>query len=262
MAEEIRMSALEQAKTKYDAALKAANEALAKTPVDTNGYNTALTELNAAEKDYAAAAQLAMFADFKDRENPVIEIIRAYSFKTIGHKETRNKDTNSVISVDATEKYRQVDLLAFCKYAKLETSWANTASRFNQLMCLRAATQLGISPAEVKKIATSYYMQDAVKKIEMGKTPTSNTQVCKLLQRVIDEMIPNETEDGKAIYKCNNHDVAYLDDLYGKKSNKQILTVRVSNHSFLRRIIVDIAYRLITNGKYGVDGYRVKKETK
>ncbi len=124
-------------------------------------------------------------------------------------------------------------------------------------MCLRAAKELG---ADVKAIAKSYYLQDAVKKIEMGATPTSNTQVCKLLQRVIDEMLPNEDADGKAIYKCNNYDVRYLDDLYGKKSTKAILTVKVSNDGFLRRILVDIAYRLITDGKYGVDGYKTIKE--
>ena len=262
MAEEVKKTPLQQAKEKYDAALKAANEAIAKTPQDINAYNTAMVDLAAAEKEYASAAQIEMFAAYKDVANPVIEIIRAYSYQTIGHKEVRNKDDGRVTSVDATVKDRQIDLLAFCKFAKLDTSWIHTASRFNQLMCLRAATELGCTPAEIKRISSSYYLQDAVKKIEMGKTPTSNTQVCKLLQRVIDEMLPNEDEDGKPIYKVNNHDVAYLDDLYGKKSNKSILTVRVSNDSFLRRILVDIAYRLITDGKYGVDGYKVAKETK
>ena len=183
-----------------------------------------------------------------------------YSYETIGHSEERNKDDgNRVVSVKPTTRERPVDLLAFCKRAKLDTDWQYTASKFNQLMCLRAAQELG---ADVKAIAKSYYLKEAVKQIDMGKTPTSNTQVCKLLQRVIDEMLPNEDADGKPIYKCNNHDVAYLDDLYGRKSSKAKLTVRVSNDNYLRRILVDIAHRLITGTMYGVDGYKEDKAAK
>ena len=39
-----------------------------------------------------------------------------------------------------------------------------------------------------------------------------------------------------------------------------MLTVRVSNDSFFRRILVDICYRLVTNSKYGVDGYKGYKD--
>lgn len=258
MAQEAKKTPLELAKEKYDAAIAKANAALTAKPVDFAGYAAAMADLDAAEKEYATLAANAMYDEYAKKENPIIEVIKAYSYKTIGHKEKRNKDDNNrVVSVDPIEKDRQIDLLAFCTRAKLDTDWQYTAGRFNQLMCLRAAKELG---ADVKAIAKSYFLKDAVKKIEMGATPTSNTQVCKLLQRVIDEMLPNEDADGKAIYKCNNYDVRYLDDLYGKKSNKAMLTVRVSNDAFLRRILVDIAYRLITDGKYGVDGYKTIKE--
>lgn len=260
MAQEARPNPLEIAKEKYDAAIKAANEALCKNPVDITGYNEAMSALDAAEKDYAMSAANAMYDEYAAKENPIIEIIRAYSYNTIAHREKYSDDKDApkrVVSVDPIERERQIDLLAFCKRAKLDTDWQYTASRFNQLMCLRTAKALGI---DVSKIAKSYFIKDAVKKIEMGATPTSNTQVCKLLQRVLDEMLPNETDDGKTIYKCNNYDVAYLDDLYGKKSNKARITIRVSNDSFLRRILLDIAYRLVTDSKYGIDGFKQVKE--
>lgn len=260
MAQEAKKSAMEIAKEKIDVALKSANDALGKKPVDLLGYSKAMGELDAAEKEYTTFAANALYDQCAKEPNPIVAIINAYAYKVYGHTEKRNKDDgNRVVSVDLVEKDRQIDLLAFCKRAKLDTDWRYTASKFNQLMCLRAATQLGMGATEIKKLAKSYFLQDAVKKIEMGATPTSNTQVCKLLQRVIDEIIPNETDDGKAIYKCNNYDVAYLDDLYGKKSNKFRLTVKVSNDALLRRILVDICYRLVTGGKYGVDGYKAVK---
>lgn len=262
MAQEAKKTPLEIAKDKYDAAMKAANDALGKKPADLITYNKAMSNLDAAEKEYTTLAANAMYDEYAKKDNPIIEIIKAYSYKTIGHRETPSKDKDEskrIVSVDGIEKERQIDLLAFCKRAKLDTDWQYTASKFNQLMCLRAAKELG---ADVKAIAKSYFLQDTVKKIEMGATPTSNTQVCKLLQRVIDEILPNETDDGKAIYKVNNHDVAYLDDLYGKKSNKAKLTVRVSNDAFLRRILVDIAYRLVTGSMYGIDGFKTVKADK
>lgn len=248
---------LEIAKEKYDVALKNANDAIAKK--DANAYNEAMLALANAEDEYTKLSANAMYDEYASKENPIVEIVKAYAYKTVGHKEKRNKDDNDrVVSVDPVERERQIDLLAFCKRAKLDTDWQYVASKCNQLMCLRAATQLGVD--NVKDIAKSYFLQDKAKQIEMGKTPTSNTQVCKLLQSVIDEILPNDNPDGKT-YKCNNYDVAYLDDLYGKKSGKQRITVRVSNDSFFRRILVDICYRLVTNSKYGIDGYREVKNS-
>lgn len=256
---EARKTPLVTAKEKYDAAIKAANDALGKNPVDIVAYNAAIVELDKAEKEYASAAAEAMYAEYATKPNPIVEIIKAYSYDTLGHQEKKSDDKENprVIAVNPTTKKRQIDLLKFCSKAKLDTHWEFVASRVNQLMCLRAATQLG---ADVSKIAKSYFLRDKVKEINLGKTPTSTNQVCKLLQSVIDEILPNGAEEGAPVYKVNSHDVAYLDDLYGKKSGQHILTVRVSNDAFFRRILVDICYRVVTNSKYGVDGYKGYKD--
>lgn len=249
---------LEIAQEQYDTALADANAALAEKPFNHEAYDAAMLRLDEAEKAYAENVAKQMYEEYAATDSPIINIIKAYSYKTIGHKEKRNKDDgNRVVSVDPITRDKTIDLLAFCKFAKLDTDWQYVASKFNQLMCLRAAKALG---CDVKSIAKSYFLKEAVKKIAMGETPTSNTQVCKLLQKVLDNMLPNEDESGKAIYKCNNYDVAYLDALYGKKSNKAVLTVRVSNDAFFRRILLDIAYRLVTGSKYGVDGFKVVKD--
>ena len=256
MAEEkAKMTAVQAAREKYDAAIKAANDALKAKPVDVPAFNRAMADLDEAEKEYAQSAANEMYDEYAKKPNAIVELIKAYSYKILVHKEKRTDD-GRVIAVDGVEKERQVDLLAFCKRAKLDADWQYVASKANQLLCLRAAKELG---ADVKKIATTYYLQDAVKQIELGGTPTSTNQVCKLLQAVIDAVLPNEDEEGKAVWKVNSHDVGYLDMLYGKKDNKNKLTVRVSNDSFFRRILVDICYRLITDGKYGVGGFRTVK---
>ena len=258
MANEAKKTPLEIAKEAYDLAMKQANEALGKNPVDLVAYNAAMGALDKAEKDYAKAKATAMYDEYAKKPNPIVEIIKAYSYETLAHKEKKSDDKNNprVIAIDPDTRKRQIDLLAFCSHAKLDTHWELTASAVNQLMCLRVAKELG---ADVDKIAKSYFLKEKAREIKLGKTPTSNTQVCKLLQTVIDEILPCNDDD-TPVYKCNNYDVAYLDDLYGKKSNKNMLTVRVSNDAFFRRILVDICYRLVTNSKYGVDGYKGYKD--
>lgn len=258
MAQEAKKTPLEIAKNAYDVAIKKANDALKSNPVDLVAFNAAMSDLEKSEKDYAKAAASSMYAEYAKKQNPIVEIIKAYSYDTLSHKEKRSDDKENphVIAIDPDTRKRQIDLLAFCSVAKLDTHWELTASAVNQLMCLRTATDLG---ADVGKIAKSYFLRDKVKEIKLGKTPTSKNQVCKLLQSVIDEVLPSD-ENGDTPYKVNSHDVAYLDDLYGKKSNKNILTIRVSNDAFFRRILVDICYRLLTGSKYGVDGYKGYKD--
>lgn len=242
-------------KAEYDAALKKANDALdAENLAD---YDLALNELTKLEKEYSDMAANAMYSEYSKKDNPLVEIVKAYSYETIGHRETRDKEAdNRVVSVDGTVRLRTIDLLKFCKVAKLSTHWSLIASKFNQLMCLRVAKNLG---ADYKSIAKSYVLEKAVEKIELGETPTSNTQICKLLQKIFDDMLPHDKDKA---YKVNNYDVFYLDELYGRKSNKALLTVKVSNDAFLRRILVDIAHRLVTDGKYGVDGWSgINKKT-
>lgn len=249
---------LAEIKNSYDAAIAEANAILKVSPVDFNAYSKAMADLDKAEKEYAKIVAITMYDEYAHKPNPIIEIIKAYSYVTLGHKEVHAKeDFNRIVEIKPIERERRIDLLAFCERAKLNTSWKYTVSKLNQLMCMRVAKELG---ADLEKIAKSYAMEEIAANINLGKTPTSNTQVCKLLQTVIDQMMPNEDEDGNPVYKCTGYDVRYLDEVYCKWSSKARLTVKVSNDSVFRRILIDIAYRLITNGTYDVDGYKVVKE--
>ncbi len=247
-----QLTTIEQAKNAYDVALAAANDALKASPVNREGYDEAIKQLKAAEDAYAKFSAEQLYEECAKLENPIVELVKRYAYPTIGHKEATNDD-GVVVSCEPTEKERQVDLLKFCKMAKLDTDWQYPVSRFNQLMCLRVAKAIGVNPNDIAK---TYYLKQKVREIDMGGTPTSNTQVCKLLQALINDILPNEDEDGSLIYKCNNHDVTYLDNVYAKKDAKTRLTLRVSNDSFLRRILVDIMYRLVTNSHYSVDGFK------
>ena len=231
---------MEKAREDHNNAIKKANEALKAELFNIDAYNEALNDIDKAEKDFAKYSALALYDKCAKDENPIIAVIKAYTYPILKHAEVRDEDDKRrILMLEPAEGDKQIDLLKFCNRAELSTEWSFAVTKFNKLLCLRAAKTLA-------------------EQIELGATPTSNTQTCKTLQRVLDAILPHG-EDGKQPYKANNYDVGYLDMLYAKKSSKELLTVSVSKDAFLRRLLVDIAYRLITGGKYGVDGYKVKK---
>ena len=91
----------------------------------------------------------------------------------------------------------------------------------------------------------------------MGETPDSNTQICKMLQKVIDSIICAADSNAEKPYKCNNHDVSYLLMCYTKKG-KNALGVAVAKHDALRRLVMDVCYRIIANGRYDLEYKTIK----
>lgn len=214
------------------------------------------------EKSYIDLRMTKVFEELCTKDKPIIEALKMHSFKVPSHK-VKSNDKGIIESIETFEKDRQLDLLKFCAHAKLSTSWQYDASKFNKLLCLRAAVELGYDKDDIKKLSEKYSLQSKAKEIEMGKTPTSNTQICKLLQKVIDQIVfVPKIVDGEPIeenvYRCNNHDVQYLLALYTKKG-KEKLSVAVSKDDFLRRIIATVLHRVVTNGRYSVEGFKEAK---
>lgn len=221
--------------------------------------------LRGLEKQYVELYQKQVFKSLCEKERPIIEAIIMHSFKIPTHK-VKTDDKGIMTGIEKGEKDRQIDLLKFCKYADADTEWEAWGNKLNQLLCLRAAIELGYTKEDLDKLSKSYYLDKKAQEIELGKTPTSNTQLCKALQTVIDhivfipKMIDGEPTEENA-YKCNNHDVAYLLDLYTRKG-KTLLAVSVAKPDFLRRILMDVLHRIICNKKYSVDGFKANKESK
>lgn len=208
-------------------------------------------ELKEIEASYAEAKSVEVFTELSKKEKPVLEAIITHSYFVIGHKTI--KENGVVMGFELFEdKVRQIDLVKFCKFCKLDTTWAYAVERFNQLLTLRAANELKMTKAQIKKICDSYYMSDLARKVEMGETPDSNTAICKQLQQVLDGILFEDNGKGKNVYRVNNHDVAYLLMCYSKRG-KKVLTVAVAKSAFVHRLVMDVAHRIVTNKTYDLE---------
>lgn len=202
------------------------------------------------EKYYAEVKTEEVFEKIKGTENPIKSGIEKYSFLILSHKNVR--EDGKVVALELSEKSKQIDLAKLAKHCGLKYDFKYMIEKFNQLLCMRAAKELKLSDVEIKKICDSFYMDKLSKAINLGETPTSNTQICKQLQAIIDEIIFEDDGKGKNIHKANNHDVAYLLNVYTKKG-RRMLSVATARNADMQKFIADICHRIVCDKVYGLE---------
>lgn len=211
------------------------------------------------EGDYAKQSADELYQRCKETGDPILAAIRAYSYPILKHKiEREDGVVTGMVIVDDREK--QVDLIKLCKYCELVDLWKYKVEKLGMLLALRAGKELGLTTAEIKQVEKTYRMDKLAREVEMGKTPDSNTQICKTLQIVIDAILYEDNGKGKNKYAANNHDVAYLLMCHTRRGKGQ-LAVTVAKASFLHGLVVDVMHRIVCGKKYGLE-YQLMKDEK
>lgn len=226
-------------------------EKLAVENSDPEKVKAAEAELQTLEAEYAESERIRVFSELRGRENPVLSAVMMHDYETLSHRVNRDSDTGSVIGVELVYRPVQVDLVRFCRFCKLPTAWQFKVEKLNQLLTLRDAQELKLSSAEMKNISKSFYMNEKAREIDIGKTPTSNTQVLSLIQSAIDDVLFLDDGKGKNSVRVNSHDLAYIIKCRTKRSTP--LKVSVCKNQMLHKLFVDVMYRITTGQMYGLD---------
>lgn len=217
---------------------------------------TAEADLKEAEGLYAQTKQNEVFTELAKAEKPVKAAITQYSFLIVGHKMRRDEDGNPEGFEIIEDKVRQIDLVKFCKHCKLSTDWQYMVEKLNMLLAVRAATELKMTKRQIEKLSESFYMSKLARDLDMGATPTSNTQIVKKLQRIMDALVFEPGNGEGNVYKVNSHDVAYLLMCYTRRG-KKVLSVAVAKNGYMHRLVADVAHRVVCGKVYDLE-YRMK----
>lgn len=233
------------------AELREAAEALVKD------YNAAILDGNFDEahklddeivqtvNEYTSEARREAFEKLANTENPMLEAVKQLTFTSIRVRETKTEDEAKVPVRVIEEVEKPIDLRKLNKFVKdgigENPRWVHMVEKLNYLMTAQKAVDLGINPKEINK----YAMSEIAKEIDMGKTPTSKTNILKTIQSVITAMIGEE-------YKATSHDVNYLLSIYCKK-NRKALTVSCANHKYMTQYIAEICHRIVLGKTYEVE---------
>lgn len=237
---------------------KIANYEKALKKNDLEAVAKAEEELKEAEGQYREEKQVLVFSELREADAPIKAAIERLEFETVGHKVERDKETKRIVGIAEVSKTVQIDLVKFCKFCDLPTQWQYKVQMLNKLLCLRAAAELKLTKAQIKEIDDSFAMDKLAKEVELGGTPTSNTQIVKQLQTVVDAIYFEDNGKGVNKFKVNNHDVAYLLMCYTRRG-KQSLKVQTAKHTVMHSLVVDVMHRVITGKTYDID-YKMKKK--
>ena len=208
-------------------------------------------DMNEKVGEYTAIVRTMCFEECKQSDDPMKAAVLMLSFLTIGLKDEQKGDEKTKIPVRTViEKTRAIDLLKLDKYCDgigHDKSWVHAIQKLNFLLTVQKAKDLGIDP---KEINDSYAMSDLARQYEMGKNPTSKTNLLKTLNKVITAML------GEG-HKATSHDVNFLLSVYSRK-NRKALTVSTANHRQLTSNLAEICHRILTDGSYSIEYRRAK----
>ncbi len=245
---------MSEKKTKVE--LRAEAEALVKDyneAIQSGDFNKSAeinTKLEQVVNEHTSIAREECFAELKATEDPMMAAIKRLTFPTIRCKDTKVGDEKiPVREIEDVDK--AIDLLKLHKAVNggigKDKNWYLMIEKFNMLMTAQKAIDLGL---DAKAINDSYAMSEIAKAIDLGKTPTSKTNLLKTLQAIVTAMIGEE-------YKAVSHDVNFLLSVYSRK-NRKALTVSCANHKYMRQYLMEICHRIVEGKKYEVEYKKVK----
>lgn len=212
--------------------------------------NAAKTEADIVEyvNQYTALARKECFERLAKSADPMLEAIKELTFPTIRARDTRQGEEKIPVRV-VEDIDRPIDILKLHKEVKeaggdgigADKNWNYMIEKLNFLLTAQKCKDLGVDP---KSVNDSYAMNAISREIDLGKNPTSKTNILKTLTQVVQAMIGDE-------YKPVSHDVNYLLTIYAKK-NRQALSVTCATHRYMRNYIAEICHRIVTGRGYDV----------
>lgn len=220
--------------------------------------------MEAAVNNHTYVARNECFEALREAEDPMIEAIRLLEYSTIritDKKISTELPTGETVkipvtSIDDTNKY--IDLKKLQEYIHKkdggfigqDSNWNHMIEKLNFLMTARVCKEIKTDPNELN---TSYAMSDIAKQLDIGQNVTSNTNLLKSLQKVVNAMIGEE-------YHALSHDVNFLNRVYSRKSRKA-LSVVCANHRYMTQYIMEICHRIVM-GEVGYSTEFKKKTNK
>lgn len=204
------------------------------TKVELDGYAERIKTL---EKDYLKIRSQQVFGECPE----TLDAIKRHEYTTLGSKRANKDGVFAGYTIEDTKE--QIDFEDYCDFYSLDKSWVYEAHAFGKRVALRVAKDIGADLSRVEAINNTYAMHKLAQSIELGEDPTSNTQMVKHLQTILDKLCP---EAGKV----NTHDVKYILYRVTKVSKKNLIAVNVATNNRIISAMVTAFYRVAVDGVY------------
>lgn len=201
---------------------------------------------------YTATSKAKCYSKARDAEDPMKWAILEFYYPTIRVKETKDKETNSIVREIVSAK-RRIDLRELHKKIGgigADKCWYLFIQRFNAELTSFAIKELNSKKVDMSKMK----MDDGANDINLGKNPCSNTQLLKSIQTIVTAMLGEE-------YKAKSYDARYLNAVYITDNRGSANGVKAMTHKGLTEVLTKICYRILTDGEgYDVEQREIKNK--
>lgn len=237
--------------------------------VDVEKMRAALAE---SIKDYNDESKMQVFITLRESEAPMKAAIVRLTYPTIKVKAKKDKDSD-LETVSVEDGDAQISLIEFYDQAseKVENltpdwRWKSMAEKYNLLLAYKTVKDLQRkldgkkkddetakkiakkNNDDVKRLEKKFYIQKVARDIDMGKTPTSNTQIMKGLQDIVNAIIFEDNGKGGNIYKVQKRDIIYILDL--RNSRRTSGCVSLPKFETFATLLMDILHRIVTDSDF------------
>ena len=190
------------------------------------------------------------YAEFLDTDNPFLTAI-TLEFLDV-YKVVEKTDKNGVASAEIKPRKELIDLEAFEKSVtdrKLANNgqWIFWVEKFAYIVGARATKDVG---GNLDKFKNAFKLSTTAEKdCDIGATPTSNRQMTKQLQTIIDGIVFVDNGSGLNELKAETRDVARIVTVCCKDANdsNNVVMPRVKT---IKNLVVKAINRIATNGTY------------
>lgn len=200
--------------------------------------------------EYTGTSKQICFEDCRNSGDPMMTAVKRLTFTTIrAVYKAPEGELIEKCSIENVEKPISLEALhKYCDGIGNDKKWIYYAQKLNFLLTVQKAKDLGIDP---KSINDSYAVAEIARDLDMGKTPTSKTNMLRTLQTVVTAMVGEE-------FKATSHDVNFLLSVWAKKSNKKALTVQAARHRSMYGFLMEICHRIVLSKAYEIEVKEVK----
>ena len=206
-------------------------------------------EIKSLVKDYTAECETECFDALLQTENPLLEAARVLEYATIRVREETDSDTGDKSAVIVPNTIT-IDPLRLNKRVKeglgADKDWHKKIKYLNFAMVTRKAAKLGIPAKEccdgVKQVFRDL---EAFKCMCEGTDPTGDEALLEDIQLVITGML------GEG-YNAQLRDVEYIWTLFAKRGKRALQTI-CSNNQTVRKAILEVCHRIVTEAEYTID---------
>lgn len=209
-------------------------------------------------KFYASESKQVFINAAKDAEEPAMHYaVKNFEYPVIRLKQTVDKDTNAV-KREIVKAAKGIDLLDLHKALRgvgADTNWVYKAENFNYYMTVRAAED--VSDERLQKVLkdnSCFIMDEISRAFEVGKNPTSNNNLVKQLEKVVQMMLGEE-------YHIAKKDFNYLMRVFLKDNGKSRNGITAANHRAFAGMLKKVCYRVLTGSEWEVVTKLEKKES-